>query len=86
MGIPGSRGTKVLSLNSLFLRPGLYEVEFGTTLREIVDDLGGGLKSGTIAGLMIGGPLAAVVPPSLFDTRSDSASCARSAPASATAA
>ncbi len=69
MGIPGSRGTKVLSLNSLFRRPGLYEVEFGTTLREIVDDLGGGLRSGAIAGLMIGGPLAAVVPPTLFDTR-----------------
>lgn len=68
MGIPGSRGTKVLSLNSLFRQPGLYEVEFGTTLQEIVD-LGGGLKSGTIAGLMIGGPLAGAVPPSLFDTR-----------------
>ena len=37
MGVPGSRGTKVVSLNSLFRRPGLYEVEFGMPLREIVE-------------------------------------------------
>ena len=63
LGISGSRGTKVVSLNSLFRRPGLYEVEFGTTLREIVEEIGGGLKTGTLRGLMIGGPLAGVVPP-----------------------
>ena len=38
LGIPGSRGTKVVSLNSLFRRPGLYEVEFGVPVREIVED------------------------------------------------
>ena len=69
MGIPGSRGTKVVSLNSLFRRPGLYEIEFGIPLREIVEDIGGGLDSGALGGLMIGGPLAGVVPPSLLDTR-----------------
>jgi NADH:ubiquinone oxidoreductase subunit F (NADH-binding) len=68
LGIPGSRGTKVVSLNSLFRRPGLYEVEFGVTLREIVEELGGGLRSGELWGLMIGGPLAGVVPPDLLDT------------------
>ena len=69
LGIPGSRGTKAVSLNSLFRRPGLYEIEFGTPLQEIVEDIGGGLTGGALRGLMIGGPLAGVVPPSLLDTR-----------------
>lgn len=68
LGIPGSRGTKVLSLNSLFRRPGLYEVDFGTPLSTIVDDFGGGLKGGTLKGLWIGGPLSGVIPPTLLDT------------------
>ena len=58
-----------MSLNSLFRRPGLYEVEFGIPVREIVEDIGGGLRSGALRALMIGGPLAGVVPPSLLDTR-----------------
>jgi formate dehydrogenase iron-sulfur subunit len=69
LGIPDSRGTKVLSLNSLFRRPGLYEVEFGISLREIVEELGGGLTRGKLLGLMVGGPLAGMVPPHLLDTR-----------------
>ncbi len=69
LGIPGSRGTKVVSLNSLFRKPGLYEVEFGVSLREIVEDCGGGLKDGKLKGLMVGGPLAGVVPPNLLDTK-----------------
>jgi len=68
MGFSSSRGTKVVSLNSLFRRPGLYEVEFGIPLRKIVYDFGGGLRSGAISGLLIGGPLAGVVPPKFFDT------------------
>jgi len=68
-GFSQSRGTKLLSLNSLFRRPGLYEVEFGTTLREVVEGLGGGLRSGPLKGLIIGGPLAGVIPPELLDTR-----------------
>lgn len=69
MGVSGSRGTKVVSLNSLFQNPGVYEVEFGVPLREIVEDCGGGLREGsTMAGLIIGGPLAGVVPPTLLDT------------------
>jgi NADH:ubiquinone oxidoreductase subunit F (NADH-binding) len=68
LGFSGSRGTKVLSLNSLFNRPGLYEVEFGVSLRRVVEDLGGGLRSGTLRGLIVGGPLAGVIPPGLLDT------------------
>jgi NADH:ubiquinone oxidoreductase subunit F (NADH-binding) len=68
MGHSTSRGTKVVSLNSLFRRPGLYEVEFGVSVRHIVEDLGGGLRDGRIRGLIIGGPLAGILPPHLFDT------------------
>jgi NADH:ubiquinone oxidoreductase subunit F (NADH-binding) len=67
-GFGKSRGTKVISLNSLFRRPGLYEVEFGIRVRDIVEELGGGLKTGAIKGLIIGGPLAGLIPPQLFDT------------------
>jgi NADH:ubiquinone oxidoreductase subunit F (NADH-binding) len=66
-GTGESRGTKVLSLNSLFSRPGLYEVELGTPLATIVHELGGGLRAGQLAGLVIGGPLAAAVPPERLD-------------------
>lgn len=68
IGFSRSRGTKVLSLNSLFNRPGLYELEFGKTLREIVFDMGGGLKTGDVKGVIVGGPLAGIIPPSLLDT------------------
>jgi formate dehydrogenase iron-sulfur subunit len=68
LGFSLSHGTTVVSLNSLFKRPGLYEVEFGVTVRHIVEDLGGGLKSGTLKGVIIGGPLAGIIPPHLLDT------------------
>jgi NADH:ubiquinone oxidoreductase subunit F (NADH-binding) len=71
MGTPHSTGTKVVSLNSLFRRPGLYEVEFGLPVRDIVERLGGGLADGDLAGVLIGGPLAGVLPPSLLDTPFD---------------
>lgn len=68
-GFSRSRGTKLLSLNSLFNFPGLYEVQFGIPVRRIVEDLGGGLKEGELKGLMIGGPLTGVIPPWLFETK-----------------
>ncbi|WP_241687684.1 NADH-ubiquinone oxidoreductase-F iron-sulfur binding region domain-containing protein [Janthinobacterium sp. 17J80-10] len=68
LGTLASRGTKLVSLNSLFRRPGLVEVEFGMPLRHIVDEAGGGLKRGRLLGLMVGGPLAGLVPPALLDT------------------
>jgi NADH:ubiquinone oxidoreductase subunit F (NADH-binding) len=69
LGFSRSRGTKVVCLNSLFERPGMYEVEFGIPLRRIVEDLGGGLRGGAeLRGVIIGGPLAGIVPPQLLDT------------------
>ncbi|MBI5759159.1 MAG: SLBB domain-containing protein [Planctomycetales bacterium] len=67
-GFSRSRGTKVLSLNSLFRRPGLYEVEFGVPIRHVLEDLGGGLRAGNNRGVIIGGPLAGILPPQHFDT------------------
>ncbi|EGY63589.1 NADH-quinone oxidoreductase subunit 1 [Ralstonia pickettii] len=69
LGFSNSRGTKLLSLNSLFCRPGLYEVEFGISLADVVEQLGQGLRRGKLNGLMVGGPLAGIVPPTLLDTR-----------------
>jgi NADH:ubiquinone oxidoreductase subunit F (NADH-binding) len=68
LGQGTSRGTKVVSLSSAFARPGLYEVELGVSVRHIVEDLGGGLADGDLAGVVIGGPLAGVLPASLLDT------------------
>jgi formate dehydrogenase iron-sulfur subunit len=69
LGFSQSRGTKVVSLNSLFVRPGLYEIEFGITVRKIVEELGGGLHDGAaIKAVIIGGPLAGIIPPHLLDT------------------
>jgi NADH:ubiquinone oxidoreductase subunit F (NADH-binding) len=69
LGFSKSRGTKVVSLNSLFLRPGLYEVEFGVSVRHIVEELGGGLRDGAkLKGVILGGPLAGIIPPHLLDT------------------
>lgn len=69
LGFSRSRGTKLVSLNSLFNRPGLYEVEFGIPVRQLVEEIGGGLRSGTLKGVIIGGPLAGIIPPELLDTR-----------------
>ncbi len=67
LGRGESRGTKVLSLNSLFRRPGLYEIELGTPLSHVLFDLAGGLRTGGPAGVLVGGPLAGVIPPRLVD-------------------
>jgi NADH:ubiquinone oxidoreductase subunit F (NADH-binding)/NADH:ubiquinone oxidoreductase subunit E len=68
-GAGKSRGTKAVSLNERFLRPGMYEVPFGVTVRHILEDLGGGMASGRpIKAVQIGGPLGGILPPSLLDT------------------
>lgn len=68
LGFSKSRGTKAVSLNSLFKRPGLYEVEFGVPVRRIVEEIGGGLADGRLKGVIVGGPLAGILPPALLDT------------------
>jgi NADH-quinone oxidoreductase subunit F len=61
IGTERSSGTKLVSLDSFFKHPGLYEVEMGTPLSYVVNELGGGFKS-NIKALQIGGPLGGLVP------------------------
>ncbi|MCE9559133.1 MAG: NADH-quinone oxidoreductase subunit D [Armatimonadetes bacterium] len=67
-GFSTSRGTKAISLNSLFNQPGLYEIEFGMPLRTILEVLGGGLKTGDFKAVIVGGPLTGLVHPREFGT------------------
>jgi NADH:ubiquinone oxidoreductase subunit F (NADH-binding)/NADH:ubiquinone oxidoreductase subunit E len=69
MGIGTSRGTKAVSLNERFVRPGMFEVPFGVPLRTILQELGGGMKDGRpIKAVQVGGPLGGVLPDRLLDT------------------
>ena len=61
IGTERSSGTKLVCLDSYFNNPGMYEVEMGTPLSEVVNDLGGGFKS-EVKALQIGGPLGGLVP------------------------
>ncbi len=71
IGTERSTGTKLVSLDSAFNRPGIYEVDMGTPLATVVDELGGGFRRPTKA-LHIGGPLGGLVPMSkLFDLTVD---------------
>ena len=57
IGTPQSPGTKAFALTGNVKNTGLIEVPMGTTLREIIYDIGGGLKSGAaFKGVQIGGP------------------------------
>ncbi|MCO6487696.1 MAG: NAD(P)H-dependent oxidoreductase subunit E [Phaeodactylibacter sp.] len=61
IGTEQSAGTKLLSLDSAFRRPGVYEVPMGTPLSVVVDELGGGFRK-PVKALHIGGPLGGLVP------------------------
>ena len=61
LGTKQSTGTKLVSLDSFFNTPGMYEIEMGTPLQTIFDEFGNGFKS-TVKALQIGGPLGGIVP------------------------
>ena len=56
VGTEGSPGTKAFSLAGNIKHTGLIEVPMGTTLREIVFDIGGGVKTGNFKAVQMGGP------------------------------
>ncbi len=65
-------GSKLVCFNERFARPGVYEVRFGTPIRELCEDVAGGLRDGrAIKALQIGGPLAGILPAQLLDTPFD---------------
>ncbi|MBM3213994.1 NADH-quinone oxidoreductase subunit L [Candidatus Poribacteria bacterium] len=78
LGHERSRGTKAVSLNTRVRRPGMYEVEFGVTLRELLFDLAGGMEEGQrFKAVQIGGPLGAILSERALDTPIDFESLAK---------
>jgi formate dehydrogenase iron-sulfur subunit len=66
-GVGRSRGTMPIQLAGNVKHAGLYETAFGITLGELVDDIGGGTRSGRpVRAVQVGGPLGAYFPRSLF--------------------
>lgn len=61
LGRGASTGTKLVSLDSFFNRPGIYEIEMGTPLKEVFEVFGQGYKS-DLKAFQIGGPLGGIVP------------------------
>jgi formate dehydrogenase iron-sulfur subunit len=71
-GFGRSRGTMPLQIAGNIRHGGLFETAFGLTLGEIVEDIGGGTRSGRpVRAVQCGGPLGAYFPRSLFDTPFD---------------
>ncbi|MGW0228499.1 NAD(P)H-dependent oxidoreductase subunit E [Actinopolymorpha singaporensis] len=67
-GVPPETGTLLVCLNERFRRPGVYEVELGTPMRDIVLGLGGGLARGArLRALQVGGPLGGFLGPDQLD-------------------
>ena len=72
MGTEKSKGTKVFALGGKINNTGLVEVPMGTTLREIVEDIGGGIPNGkTFKAAQSGGPSGGCLPASLLDIEID---------------
>jgi NADH:ubiquinone oxidoreductase subunit F (NADH-binding)/NADH:ubiquinone oxidoreductase subunit E len=61
LGTEKSTGTKLISLDSFFNNPGIYEVEMGTPLASVIYEMAGGFKK-PVKALHIGGPLGGIVP------------------------
>ena len=72
MGTEKSSGTKVFALGGKINNTGLVEIPMGTTLREIVEDIGGGIPNGKkFKAAQTGGPSGGCIPASLMDTPID---------------
>ena len=72
MGTEKSKGTKVFALGGKIHNTGLVEIPMGTTLREVVEDIGGGVPNGKkFKAAQTGGPSGGCIPASLIDTPID---------------
>jgi len=72
LGTEKSKGTKVFALAGKIKRGGLVEVPIGMTLGEIINDIGGGSRTGKpVKAVQLGGPSGGCVPAGLFDTPVD---------------
>ncbi len=72
IGTEKSKGTKVFALGGKITNTGLVEIPMGTTLREIVEEIGGGVPNGKkFKAAQTGGPSGGCIPASLIDTPID---------------
>ncbi len=72
MGTEKSKGTKVFALGGKIEHTGLVEIPMGTTLRHIIEDIGGGIPNGKkFKAAQTGGPSGGCIPESLIDTEVD---------------
>ena len=72
MGTATSKGTKVFALGGKITNTGLVEIPMGTTLREVVEEIGGGVPNGKkFKAAQTGGPSGGCIPASLIDTPID---------------
>ena len=72
IGTEKSKGTKVFALGGKIVNTGLVEVPMGTTLREVIEEIGGGIPNGkTFKAAQTGGPSGGCIPASLIDTPID---------------
>ena len=72
IGTKGSTGTKVFALGGKITNTGLVEVPMGTTLRTVIEDIGGGCPGGKkFKAAQTGGPSGGCIPASLIDTPID---------------
>ena len=72
MGTEKSKGTKVFALGGKIKNTGLVEIPMGTTLREIIEEIGGGVPNGKkFKAAQTGGPSGGCIPASLMDTPID---------------
>ncbi|MFA5561284.1 MAG: NADH-quinone oxidoreductase subunit NuoF [Eubacteriales bacterium] len=72
MGSEKSKGTKVFALGGKITNTGLVEIPMGTTLREVVEEIGGGVPGGKkFKAAQTGGPSGGCIPASLIDTPID---------------
>jgi bidirectional [NiFe] hydrogenase diaphorase subunit len=68
IGTEKSKGTKVFALTGKVRNTGLIEVPMGISLRQIVEEMGGGTPLGEVKAVQTGGPSGGCVPANLFDT------------------
>ncbi len=73
IGTESSSGTALVCLTGHIKRPGMYEVAMGMTIRQVLEDIGGGVADGSerIKVLQTGGPLGGVMGEEAFDTEID---------------
>lgn len=69
IGTAQSKGTKLVCLDGHFNRPGMYEVDMGTSFDQVVHELGGGFKQ-PVKALHVGGPLGGLIPMDQVDNLS----------------